>query len=159
MKKKIWILIVAVTVLLAVLFVPIPKGSLDDGGTRDYIALTYRIVDWNRISADGVYEKTRIYFGSDRNKTIDELWELEFTDAEEKFVATILEINGSSVLVEPIEGELERLSSDKITFGIDKLEKIDVKAGSLVEVTYTGGIMESYPAQIRAIRWKLCNGE
>ena len=55
MKKKIWILIVAVTVLLAVLFVPIPKGSLDDGGTRDYIALTYRIVDWNRISADGVY--------------------------------------------------------------------------------------------------------
>ena len=41
MKKKIWIPIVAVTVLLAVLFVPIPKGSLDDGGTRDYIASTF----------------------------------------------------------------------------------------------------------------------
>lgn len=155
MKKEKWLIMILTIVLLLVFFLPIPRGSLDDGGTRDYIALTYRIVDWNRISADGVYQKTRIYFGDDRKKTIDELWELEHTVVDEKFVATILEINGSSVLVEPIEGERERLSSDKITFGIDDLEKIDVKAGDLVEVTYTGVIMESYPAQIRAIRWKL----
>ncbi len=155
MKKKIWIPIVAVAVLLAVLFVPIPKGSLDDGGTRDYIALTYRIVDWNRISADGVYEKTRIYFGSDRNKTIDELWQLEYQNVEQKFIATIIEINGNSVLVEPVEGELEKLSSDKISFGIADLEKIDVEVGSVVQVTYKGDIMESYPAQIRATSWKL----
>lgn len=155
MKKKIWILIVAVTVLLAVLFVPIPKGSLDDGGTRDYIALTYRIVDWNRISADGVYEKTRIYFGSDRNKTIDELWRLECQNAEQKFIATIIEINGNSVLVEPVEGELEKLSSDKISFGIADLEKINVEVGSVVQVTYKGDIMESYPAKINAVSWQI----
>ena len=61
MKKKIWIPIAGVVVLLAILFVPIPQGSYDDGGTREWVALTYKIVDWNRISTDGVYEKTRIY--------------------------------------------------------------------------------------------------
>lgn len=157
MKSKVWIPIVAVAVLLAVLFVPIPRGSLDDGGTRDYIALTYRIVDWNRIYADGVYEKTRLYFGNNRNKTIDELWQLEYPNVEEKFIATVLEINGSSVLVEPVEGEPERLSSDKISFGIADLEKIEATVGSVVKVTYKGGIMESYPAQVCATSWALSN--
>ena len=35
MKKKIWIPIAAVVILLAVLFLPIPQGSYDDGGTRE----------------------------------------------------------------------------------------------------------------------------
>ena len=131
MKPKIWIPIIAVAVLLAILFIPISRGSLDDGGTREYIALTYRIVDWNRIYADGVYEKTRIYFGSDRNKSIDELWQQEYANVAESFVATILEINGDSVLVEPVEGEPERLSSDTISFGIADLEKIEIMPGSV----------------------------
>lgn len=157
MKKKKWIPIIAAVILLAILFVPIPRGSLDDGGTKDYIALTYRIVDWNRLSADGVYEKTCIYFGSDRNKSIDELWQMEYQNVEQKFVASILEINGKSVLVEPVLGEPERLSSDKISFGITDLERIDVEVGSVVQVTYKGGMMESYPAQIKAIAWELSN--
>ena len=41
MKKKIWIPITAAAVLLAILFVPVPLGSYDDGGTREYAALTY----------------------------------------------------------------------------------------------------------------------
>ena len=77
MKKKIWIPIIVLVVLLAILFVPIPKAPIDDGGTREYVALMYKIVDWNKTSVDGVYEKTRIYFGTDRTKTVDELWELE----------------------------------------------------------------------------------
>lgn len=81
MKKKIWIPIIVVVILLAILFVPIPQGSYDDGGTREYIALTYKIVDWNRLTdfGDGpvLYEKTRIYGPADKNKSIDELWERE----------------------------------------------------------------------------------
>ena len=50
MKKKIWIPIAFVVVLLSVLFVPIPRGSYDDGGTREWVALTYKIVDWNRLT-------------------------------------------------------------------------------------------------------------
>ena len=87
MKKKIWIPIAAVVVLLAVLFVPIPRGSYDDGGTREGVALTYKIVDWNRLTdqegtESALYEKTRIYFGADKNKSISELWEMERNRAE-----------------------------------------------------------------------------
>ena len=56
-KKKIWIPIAAV-ILLAVLFVPIPTGHYKDGGTKEYTALTYKIVNWKRITGDSVYDKT-----------------------------------------------------------------------------------------------------
>ena len=89
MKKKRWIPLLAAIVLLAILFVPIPQGSYDDGGTREWIALTYKIVDWNRLYAIGggesfLYEKTRLYGPADRNKSIGELWETEriFAEAE-----------------------------------------------------------------------------
>ena len=97
MKKKIWIPIVVSVVLLAVLFVPIPMGSYDDGGTREYIALTYKIVDWNKVSADGVYEKTRIYFGKDRLKSINQLWLDESETIEPEFRAVVKEINGAKL--------------------------------------------------------------
>lgn len=155
MKKKIWIPIIAVVVLLAVLFVPIPQCSYDDGGTREYIALTYKIVDWNILTSDGVYEKTRIYFGADRSKSIDELFKLESESMEHKFIATVLEINGTSVLVEPVESEEELHSSNKISFSIKGFDDIGAEIGSVVEITYTGGIMECYPAKVRATGWKL----
>ncbi len=77
LKKKIRIPIVSAVILLAVLFMPIPSGVYKDGGTREYKALTYRIVNWNRLTADNVYEKTSVYFGADCFKSIDELWEQE----------------------------------------------------------------------------------
>ena len=64
MAKKILVLILATVLLLAVLFVPIPKSSARDGGTREYSALTYKIVDWNRLTTDGVYDATKIYWFS-----------------------------------------------------------------------------------------------
>ncbi len=167
-KIRIWISIATVFVLLAVLFVPIPKGSYDDGGTREYVAFTYKIVDWNRIiSADEKYQKTRIYFGTDRNKTIDELWELEYTeqpsqdtgvsqstDTLHEFLAVIVEHNGSTVVVEPLEGEEERNSCDRISFSIGSLDNIEPCVGDTVRVHYKGGIMETYPAQINATAWE-----
>ena len=83
MKKKVLIPIIAAVILSAVLFVPIPQGTCEDGGTRVYTALTYKIVAWNRIRGYGVYQKTSVYFGSDRNKSIDELWELECEQAKD----------------------------------------------------------------------------
>ena len=61
MKKKIFILILATVLPLAILFVPISKSPYRDGGTREYAALTYKIVDWNRQTTDGVYEATKVY--------------------------------------------------------------------------------------------------
>lgn len=154
MKKKIWIPVVIVA-LLAILVIPIPSGVCKDGGTREYTALTYKIVDWNRFTGNSTYDKTKVYFFPNNFKSIDSLWYYEEDKVEYSFVATVLEINGSSVLVRPVEGEDELRSSDKISFSIKDFENIGAEVGSVVEVTYSGGIMESYPAQINAKSWKL----
>ena len=155
MKKKIWLPIIAAVVLLAVLFVPIPSGTYKDGGTREYAALTYKIVDWNKLTSDGKYDKTKIYFFPNNFKSINELWTYEEDEVEYQFNATILELSDTTALVEPLEDEDERRSSDKISFGLKGLDDIGAKVGSVVEVTYAGGMMESYPAQIKAVSWKL----
>ena len=155
MKKRIWIPIIAAVVLLAVLFVPIPSGTYKDGGTREYAALTYKIVDWNKLTSDGKYDKTKIYFFPNNFKSINELWTYEEDEVEYQFNATILELSDTTALVEPLEDEDERRSSDKISFGLKGLDDIEAKVGSVVEVTYAGGMMESSPAQIKAVSWKL----
>lgn len=155
MKKKLIIISIIVGVL-AILFTPIPTGTYKDGGTTVYSALTYKIVNWNRFVNGEYYTNTSVYFFPDNFKSYDELWKLE--NVEEKqhsFKATVIEINGNSVMVEPLEGEVELKSSDRITFNTDDLEKLDLTLGSIVEITYNGEIMESYPAQIRANSWKI----
>ena len=152
MKNKIWIPIV---ILLAVLVIPIPSCVYKDGGTREYTALTYKIVDWNRLNGYTAYDKTRVYFFPYNFKSIDDLWHCEEDNAEHTFIATVLEINGPGVVVEPVAGNAVLNSSDKISFGTADLENIDVTVGSVVKVTYTGAVMESYPVQIKATSWKL----
>ena len=155
MKKKIWIPIVVAVVLLAVLFVPIPNGQMKDGGTKVYSALTYKIVDWNRLYNDGTYSATKVYFGADAWKSVDDLFAKEEPNIESVVRATVIEINGSSVLIEPLEGEWERMSGDRIHINVSEFEDIGAEVGSVVEVTYKGNIMESYPAKINAIGWKI----
>lgn len=152
MKKRLWIII---AVILAVLLIPIPSGAQKDGGTREYTALTYKVVDWNRIIGNGVYDETKVYFFPDNFKSLSSLWDKEEQEVLEHFKATVVELNGNSVLVEPLEGEGELRSSDQISFDIANLEQIGVQAGSVVEIAYDGLIMESYPAQIHAASWKM----
>ena len=155
MKKKIWIPIVIVA-LLAILVTPIPTGVCNDGGTREYTALTYKVVDWNRLTDDGsTYSATKVYFFPNNFRSIDNLWYKEEPNVEHSFVATILEINGSSVTVQPVENSAVLMSADKVSFGTSDLEKIEVEVGSVVKVTYKGGVMESYPAQVNATSWQL----
>ena len=155
MKKKIWIPIVVAVVILAVLFVPIPNGQMKDGGTKVYSALTYKIVDWNRLYNDGTYSATKVYFGADAWKSVDDLFAKEEPNIENVVRATVIEINGTSVLLEPLEGEWERMSGDRISINVADLENIGAEVGSVVEVTYKGTIMETYPAKVNAVRWKM----
>lgn len=97
---------------------------------------------WYGIAADGVQG----------NRDMKD-WGAETGD--ESFTGKILEMNGDSVLVEPLEGEDIRRSADQIVFGISELEELDVNVGDIVEVTYTGSVMESYPAQIVAVAWEI----
>ena len=85
MKKGIIIGIIVFVIL--VLFLPIPKGTLQDGGTRDYCALTYRIVVWNKLMVKEnddssareayTYHNTSVFWIPDNFKSIDELWKIE----------------------------------------------------------------------------------
>ena len=85
MKKS--IIVGVIVVVLLVLFLPIPQGTYDDGGTRDYCALTYRIVIWNKLIAEAneddsagevyTYHKTSVFWIPDNFKGIDELWKIE----------------------------------------------------------------------------------
>lgn len=155
MKRKIWIPIVIV-VLLAILVIPIPTGTCMDGGTREYTSLTYKIVDWNRLTGGGsIYSATKVYFFPNNFRSIDNLWYKEKPNVEHSFIATILEINGTSVTVEPVGDSAVLMSADKVSFGTSDLEKIEVEVGSVVKVTYKGDVMESYPAQVHATSWKL----
>lgn len=84
MKKGV---IIGIIVVLLVLFLPIPKGTYKDGGTREYCALTYKIVVWNKLIAevneDGsagevyTYCKTSVFWIPENFKSIDELWKIE----------------------------------------------------------------------------------
>lgn len=73
------------------------------------------------------------------------------------FYGKIEQINGNSILVEPLEGEEERQSSDKYSTNIEKTE--GYKLGDIVKVTYTGLIRESYPAQIDMVDIYIINIE
>ncbi len=154
MKKQL-ICLIAIVLVAAVLFIPMPGGTYEDGGSREYTALTYKIVDWNRLAVDGTYEATKIYWLPDNFKSIDELWMAEEQNVIHMFTATVLEISGNYVLVQPIEGDDALRSSDKISFSCAGLEDIGAEAGSTVDVYYRGGIMESYPAQVHATKWQL----
>lgn len=152
MKKRLWILVVAA--LLAILLIPIPGSAYEDGGTREYSALLYKIVDWNRLTADGIYDETKVYFFPKNFKSIDGLWYYEKNNVPNMFIAKVVLIGENYVEVEPLENEDERKSADRITVNTADLEDIGIAPGSLVEVTYTGAIMESYPAQVNATSWK-----
>lgn len=87
MKKRNFIAGIVLIALALVLFLPIPLGAYDDGGTEVYAALTYKIVKWNRtvLTCDetegeiiDTYSKTSFYWIPDSIKSLDELWEEEY---------------------------------------------------------------------------------
>lgn len=87
MKKKTIAIVLTTVAIALVLFVPIPRGPYDDGGTREYVALTYRIVVWNSFISKydengtmvGVekYSKTSVYRFPDNLKSLEELRQTE----------------------------------------------------------------------------------
>lgn len=149
--KKAFIISLAIILLLAVLFVPIPSGTYRDGGTKTYTALTYKIVHWNRASPDGITMERQVYWFPDNFKSLDELWAVEEQKMYHSFTATIVELDGDHALLEPVEENL----CDRISINTAKLADIGAEVGCQVKVSYMGGIMESYPAQVRAVKWEL----
>jgi len=70
------------------------------------------------------------------------------------FKAKVLEVYDFSILVEPLEDEKERKSSDKISIDLPyELIENDTKfaVDDIVSVVYNGQILETYPAQLGQI--------
>jgi hypothetical protein len=124
MKKAI-IITAAIILLLAIFFIPIPSGTYRDGGTKAYTALTYKIVDWNRISPDGVTMMRQFYRFPDNFKSLDELWAMEEQKMYHNFTATILELDGDHALLEPVDQNL----CDRISINTAKLADIGAEVG------------------------------
>lgn len=86
MKKR-YLIFCMILVLLFALLIPFPSGVLDDGGTKIFSALTYKIVIWNKMipitNENGemerieTYHKTSVFWLPDHFKSIEELWEIE----------------------------------------------------------------------------------
>ena len=62
------------------------------------------------------------------------------------FQASVIEKNDDSIIVRPVDDSLELNSADK--FHISNEENVELQIGDLVEISYNGEIMESYPAQL-----------
>lgn len=150
MKKKYWVILAVVLLALAV--IPIPTGIYKDGGTRVYQALTYKIVDWNRIYTDdgnGIYHKTRVYLIPHCWRSLDSLWEREEESMEHTLRGTVTELHGGNVTV----SANDPAHTGDFTFSAEALEPLDIQPGSHVMVTYVGSAAETAPKQITAVRW------
>lgn len=76
MKKT--IIIICAIILILILVVPMPRIQIKDGGTKMYIALTYKIVDWHAFyDDDKILDKTSVYFFPDNFSSYMELLERE----------------------------------------------------------------------------------
>ncbi len=66
-----------------------------------------------------------------------------------EFQARVIEARDGYLLVEPVEGAAERGSADRIDVPIQHIDPSpEPEVGDLVEISYDGMIMESYPAQL-----------
>ncbi len=87
-RKRLVLITVAILALCTLLLVPMPRGTMMDGGSREYQALTYKIVAWRRLLADpesgtaARYQKTSVYWFADAHLDVDGLWAREVADPD-----------------------------------------------------------------------------
>lgn len=62
-------------------------------------------------------------------------------------IATVTEISGDNIIVEPVEGSEELSSSDEFSLtSVDVDIPADLEVGSKIEIFYSGEIQETQPA-------------
>lgn len=75
------------------------------------------------------------------------------------FYGKVIESKQNYIIVEPNEGEKIRKSADKISIGLGEYNDAIYMVGTNVKITYTGYVMESYPAIVNAINIELKSAE
>ena len=75
MKKR---LVIICILLVLILVIPMPISPLKDGGTRQFAALTYKVVAYRHLYGEGqMYEAVKVYLFPDNFTSIDELIDRE----------------------------------------------------------------------------------
>lgn len=104
----------------------------------------YLYVDKKKYNTDELVETGRLVF---KNNTIQ--IEGFSNEAHQVFQAEILEIHGGNYLVKPVEGSWELNSADRIEVPIRNAHPSpEPEIGDVIEIEYSGEILETYPAQI-----------
>jgi len=75
------------------------------------------------------------------------------------FYGKVIKSSEKYIIVEPNEGENIRRSADKISIGLGEKNDAIYEVGANVKITYNGEVMESYPAQIKAIKIEVKSAE
>ena len=123
--------------------------ELSDRGYFDFTlrfneADGYLYVDKTKYNTDELVETGRLVF---KNNSIQ--IESFSNEAHQVFRAEILEIHDGHYLVKPVEGSWELNSADRIVVPISNAHPSpEPEIGNVIEIEYSGEILESYPAQI-----------
>ncbi len=78
---------------------------------------------------------------------------------QESFYGVVKQSNQNNIIVEPNEGEEIRKSADKISIYLGEDNDALYEVGTNVKVTYTGEVMETYPAQVNAVKIEIKSAE
>ena len=123
--------------------------ELSDRGCFDFTlrfneADGYLYVDKKKYNTDELVDTGRLVF---KNNTIQ--IEGFSNEAHQVFQAEILEIHGGHYLVKPVEGSWELNSADRIEVPVRNAHPSpEPEIGDVIEIEYSGEILETYPAQI-----------
>ena len=123
--------------------------ELSDRGYFDFTlrfneADGYLYVDKTKYNTDELVETGRLVF---KNNSIQ--IEGFSNEAHQVFRAEILEMHDGHYLVKPVEGSWELNSADRIVVPISNAHPSpEPEIGNVIEIEYSGEILESYPAQI-----------
>ena len=123
--------------------------ELSDRGYFDFTlrfneADGYLYVDKKKYNTDELVETGRLVF---KNNCIQ--IEGFSNEAHQVFQAEILEIHDGNYLVKPVEGSWELNSADRIEVPIRNAHPSpEPEIGDVIEIEYSGEILETYPARI-----------
>ena len=166
MKKGIKIFLIIFVILVIVVLVDTMQAKIfdnrplikirynRDGGNVDYI--DKGIFVYTYVFTNG--EKVTVYRWEKYAPPEEVSVDIE-ANKEKSFLGKIVESNESYIIVEPNENEEIRKSSDKISIGLGEYNDALYEIGTNVKITYDGDVMETYPAQIKAIKIEVKSAE
>lgn len=80
-------------------------------------------------------------------------------ESKSYFYGKVIEAKENYIIVEPNKEEEIRKSCDKISIDLEKNNDMIYQIGQNVKITYTGYVMETYPAKVNAINIELKSAE